>query len=94
MSFVIFSNLVMSVAWKVVTDGYFKVHSYLSLFSDFWLYSNFLMAISISIKYKTTSKLHAIETATPPLVLLHHYDTSTLVVYVTLKAVNLMVLLI
>jgi len=36
---------VLSGAWKAVIDGYFKVHSYLSLVSDFQLHSNFLMAV-------------------------------------------------
>jgi len=40
-----------TVAWKVATDGYFKVHSYLSLVSDFQLNSNFLMAVTTTLKY-------------------------------------------
>jgi len=57
---------IYTVRWKVVTGGHFKVHSYLSLVSDFQLHSNFLMAVSISFKVKTTSKLAITETTTPP----------------------------
>jgi len=69
--------------------------SYLSLVSGFQLHNNFLMAVSISLKVKTTSK-SAQQCHNKPqlhLSLLHRCDTFTFSC-LPLKAVNLMVLLI